>query len=198
MEELVASIRKKTVELCADFETIKAEQKKWTDLHDKDVVHESTAKYVTESTAGFFPDRTVPAYKICTLFEDLLRLYETRKANDVKEVAKKFEQALWDGYHDPTNKKSRKKKTTFRTLRMDVDPAQYNNLLGDIYEVGTQLLKGAQENKDKVGEQIFGSIMYLAAVASDANSDPFFFEKGYQLQALDFVEKAINLKFYIK
>ena len=197
-QDLIDSIKKKADKLCADFDTVAAEQKKWVDRNDGGVVHESTGKYVTESTAGFFPDRTVPAYKLCSLFKDMLELYDTRKLGEVKNVAKKFEEALWEGFLDPTNKKSRKKKTNFRVLRMDVKPQEYNDLLADVYEEAAQLLQGAQKSKDKVGEQIFGTVMYIAAIASDAKTDPFNFENEYQLQGLDFIEKAINLKFYLK
>lgn len=192
------TIRDKTKQLCADFDTIRAEKKVWVDNRDTGIVHESTGAYVTESTAGYFPNRTVPAYKMCTLFVELLDLYETKDKKAVALVEKKFGEALWEGFQDPTDKTSREKKKIFRALRKDVKPADYNNLVADIYDAAMGLTKTAQEKKDKAGEQLFGSIMNLAAVASDADSDPYFFDNAFQLKALEFVEKAIQLNFCLK
>ena len=198
MEANFEVIELKTKKLCAEFNTVKAEQKKWVDVRDNGIVHESTGKYVTESTAGFFPNKTVPAYKLISLFPKLLNLHQKHDEDLFKEIEGQFGEGLWEGFSDPTEEKIRKKKKGFRSLRLGVKASEYNDILADIYDAGKELTQQAQEDKDKIGEQIFGTIMNLACVASDAEVDPYLFDVDFQKTGLEFAEKAIRRKFYIK
>lgn len=188
-------IKEKAKELCADFNTISAEKKIWTDSYDSGVLHESTGKYVTESTKGFFPSKEVPAYKLCTLISALVDLKVSKNKDFLPLIDKRFHEALWEGFSNPTNSKTRAKKDTFRVLRKDVSVVVYNETLADIYDLAVGLLTEAQKNKDKFGEQVFGSISNLACICSDTGQPPYSFKKEYQSGAIDFIESAINLKF---
>lgn len=153
MEDSFKKVKEVSQKLCAEFNTISKERKTWS--HGGEV-HQSTGEYVTKSSIGFFISPNVPAYKICTLFSALIELYTSKSKHIIKLINQRFEEALWEGFLNPTDSKGlRKKKNNFCELRKDVKRTDFNNFLADVYEEAVTLVQKSRQSNDKISEQVF-------------------------------------------
>uniref|UniRef100_A0A7S3V0G8 Uncharacterized protein n=1 Tax=Aplanochytrium stocchinoi TaxID=215587 RepID=A0A7S3V0G8_9STRA len=191
--KLAQGINLKVQMLTAEYNTLEAKNKTIVDQVDNGIVHETTGAYVIKSTDGYFPNRTGAAYRFCALIGELLVLQKSRSKQNLLKVDKMFNEAVWEGFINPTNPGARKKKSNFRDLRKDASIEDFNDLLADIYDEGTAAFQQAKGKKDEVNVQIFGSIFAAAAIASDTDAPPFNFDFATQNSYVENIKNSIEV-----
>jgi len=158
-----------------DFDTLEAKPREYRQALD-DIISTTSAKYVTQSKAGFFPDRTQPAFLCmrCAVF--LCRATQKQGAEQVEMLEAAMtdlEKAEWDG----VDMNTKMVKPNFLQLRHDADarkPGEYNQALGELYNcAGEFFMQARQHGGAPEIENMFTAISQLMLACSIPHEPPF-------------------------
>ena len=120
-------------ELLSEFNTLKTAPREYKLILD-DIISTTSAKYVTESTAGFFTDRNQPAFlclRACVHLTFAAQATGARQVEMLEKALVDFDKAQWEGIDQNT----KDLKPNFLKLRKDKDSLgadEYNHKIAEV------------------------------------------------------------------
>mmetsp|Transcript_19711 Transcript_19711/g.31622 ORF Transcript_19711/g.31622 Transcript_19711/m.31622 type:complete len:202 (-) Transcript_19711:206-811(-) len=186
-------------ELLTDFDTISTTRKQYRDMLD-DVIRTTTARYVTEATSGFFPDKTQPAYIYLRAALRLARASQEGPGEErvslVQGALDDAQQARWEGVDQNTHEVH----GDVPHLRADADARsadEYNHKLAEIYDQAGDLFNQVRGRGHPESENMFTAIAQIAMICSFPDEIPYKFTKDERNGAVRKCEDMIKFSLRI-
>mmetsp|Transcript_6293 Transcript_6293/g.16050 ORF Transcript_6293/g.16050 Transcript_6293/m.16050 type:complete len:203 (-) Transcript_6293:1471-2079(-) len=161
-------------ELLSEYNTVHAAPRTYKLILD-DIISTTSAKYVTESTAGYFPNLTQPAFLCVRAMVFLSRAAQVQGDECVALLVKALadvEKAQWDG----TDMNTKKFKSSFLQLREDASARshdEYNHKLGELYNYAGDMFESARGKGVPDVENMFTAMAQLATAVSIPLQPPY-------------------------